>query len=581
MTHSKFNILLILILLPIAASCSRTEKPFIAVNLQGYHPDHEKQALLVNAEPDSFEVVRHADDQIVLQSPPSGSRGPDLASGDSVTVLDFSALRSTDTYYLRSSNQPEIRSQPFRIDEEVYDEVTRTVLQSFYYHRCGSDVERSEWGYSSCHLDDAPYYSDPERRKDVQGGWHDAGDYNKFVTNTSLSAALLLYLFELEPSAFPDGQLEIPESGNGIPDLLDEVSWSLQWLLRMQRPDGSVYHKVSQKRWTGEYLPDRDPETRYIFEPSSSATATFAAVTSLASRLIREYDSRFADQLQQAALDAGDFLERHPDLLPEGGFRNPSDVHGGAYHDPDDSDERMWAAAELYRLTGDRKLLTTFMERYQRIRDDGIPVLSWRDYQVLAYSSMLQLRSDTMEVNVGEINPGLHEQLAGQLIRRADNLLEVHQQNNYLNLNQPSEYYWGSNSVGLGWAFHLIQAWRLTGNHDYRDAALDQLHFILGRNPMNLSQVTGVGSRSVKHPYHQLSEMGGFDKPVPGMLVGGPNDHVLLGDRQLSEWPSKSYENRFNNFYVNEPAINFTAVLAYVSGFFSLTHEPIVLNLTR
>lgn len=576
MTDRRAHIALITLWIVVATACNRPDGPYIAVNLQGYHPDHEKQALLVNAEPDSFEVIRTSDDHVVYSGLPVEMRGPDRASGDSVAVLDFSPLRAADTYYLRSTVHPEIRSAPFRIADDLYEEVTRTVLKSFYYHRCGTDVHRSEWGYDICHLDDAPYYSDPERRKDVQGGWHDAGDYNKFVTNTALSTALLLYLFELDPSAFPDGHLEIPESGNGIPDLLDEVSWSLRWLLRMQRPDGSVYHKVSQKRWTGEYLPDQDPETRYLFEPSSSATATFAAVTALAARLMEEYTPDFANQLRNAALDAWHFLLNHPEMLPEGGFRNPPDVHGGAYHDPDDSDERMWAAAELFRLTGESDLLTAFDQMYRNVERDGTPALSWKEFHVMGYSAMLQAQSDTLQTD-----PELLEELASQLISGANRLLEVHQQNSYLNLNRASEYYWGSNSVGLGRAFHLIQTYRLTSDNAYRRAALDQLHFVLGRNPLNLSQVTGVGSRSVQNPYHQLSEMGGFDEPVPGMLVGGPNNRVLLGDRQLSEWPAKSYEDRFNNFYVNEPAINFTAVMAYVSGYFSITHEPIVLNLTR
>ncbi|MEX2573335.1 MAG: glycoside hydrolase family 9 protein, partial [Balneolaceae bacterium] len=111
----------------------------------------------------------------------------------------------------------------------------------------------------------------------------------------------------------------------------------------------------------------------------------------------------------------------------------------------------------------------------------------------------------------------------------------------------------------------------------YRNSALDQLHYVLGRNPFDKSQVTGVGTRSVQDPYHQLSKKDGYDEPVPGMLVGGPNNHLLLEDREISPYPGKNYEDRFRNYLVNEVAINFTAVLAYVAGSFV---QPDELNLS-
>lgn len=152
------------------------------------------------------------------------------------------------------------------------------------------------------------------------------------------------------------------------------------------------------------------------------------------------------------------------------------------------------------------------------------------------------------------------------IIRHANNLIKIHDQNKYNNLLRYDQYYWGSNSVGLALAFDLILAYKISGHVNYQNAALDQLHYILGRNPVNLSQVTGVGSASVQHPYHQLSEMDNLNAPVPGMLVGGPNNHLLLNDKTISPYPAKNYEDVFKNYLVNEPAINFTATLVYVTG---------------
>jgi endoglucanase len=159
--------------------------------------------------------------------------------------------------------------------------------------------------------------------------------------------------------------------------------------------------------------------------------------------------------------------------------------------------------------------------------------------------------------------------MRSHIINHADPILETQKGNNYHNLLQKKQYYWGSNSVGLAYAFDLIHAYEISGESEYRCAALDQLHYILGRNPYNLSQVTGVGSVSVKYPYHQLSELDTITAPVPGMLVGGANNHLLLNNREISSWPAKNYEDTFKNYLVNEPAIHFTAILVFVTSAFS------------
>ncbi|MEX0720058.1 MAG: glycoside hydrolase family 9 protein [Balneolaceae bacterium] len=555
-------VLLSLIFL-LTSFCDSVSSDFIAVNLTGYSSDDNKQAFLVNADANEFEVVHSADDQVAYSGFIWQQKKPDKATGDTVSLIDFSELTEPGEYYIRIAENPEIRSHSFKIDENVYSEVTSAVLQSYYYHRCGTEVDNGEqWTYEVCHLDDAPFYDYPEIEREVTGGWHDAGDYNKFTVNTAVSVGLLLHLYELEPAAFTDAQLNIPESGNGIPDLLDEVKWALEWMLKMQRQDGAVFHKVSQKKWTGEYLPHEDPETRYIFDISSSATATFTAVAALGAKLFEDHDSEYAKELANAAFNSWHYLEEHPYQQPRGGFENPPDVHGGSYGDPDDSDERIWAAIELFKLTGDEKFIDFFVTTFRDMDQYFIPALSWKNFESLAYSSFIHM--DTQHHY-----SGIKDRVRKLFITHANTILNKRETNNYLNLIDTGEYYWGSNSVGLAYSFDLIQAFRLTNEKEYKTAALDQLHYVLGRNPFNMSQVTAVGTRSSQKPYHQLSEMGGFDEPIPGMLVGGPNNHLHLNDKEISPFPGKNYEDRFKNYLVNETAINYTAVLAYVSGYFS------------
>lgn len=549
--------------------CTQNIKPeFIAVDQVGYAHDIEKHAYLVNGLANSFELVQKNNGEVVFMGMTGLQKEPDLATGDHVTILDFTSFKEPGTYYLRINEPKEFTSAHFTIAANPYRQASLTAIQSYYYHRCGTEVDNgADWKHPFCHVEDAPLFGNKAQRRTVTGGWHDAGDYNKFAVNTSFSTALLLYLYEADPTGFFDGDLNIPENKNGIPDLLDETKWALDWLLTMQNASGGVHHKVSQKTWIGEYLPHTDPSVRHLFEVSSASTASFAATTALASRLYSKFDPEFAATLRTAAEDAWDYLEAHPLNVPLGGFKNPPDVYGGEYGDTQDNEERMWAALELYRLSQEEHYLKYVMDDFWKLSGRKVYPLSWRNADVF----VLNLIAST------DMNGDYQRQKQGakdHLVRHAEEILSDQSNNNYKNLNKHTEYYWGSNSVGLSYAFALIKAFELSGEKKFRDAALDQLHFVLGRNPVNLSQVTGVGSTSVQNPYHQMSELDGIEAPIPGMLVGGPNNHLLLNDKMLSPYPAKNYEDEFKNYLVNEPAINYTAIFAYVSGYLSIATSP-------
>lgn len=558
-----------LIIIILGSCAEKPEEPHIAVNVLGYRADFPKQAFLVHSVADGFHVIESSTNQVVYRGASGRIKPPDPATGNQLVVLDFSDFHIPGNYFITAEGSGTYGSTPFTIGYDVYYDAVFTSLKSFYYHRCGTQVQSDgEWKYQLCHTDDAPLYNNPEIRIDVTGGWHDAGDYNKFSVNTALSAALLLYLYEHNQDRFTDNQLGIPESGNDIPDILDEVIYALEWLMKMQRADGAVYHKVSQKQWIGEFLPHEDPSVRYLFEISTTATASFTAVSALAARILEPHNEMLAEKLRESALRGWAYLESHPVIQPLGGFKNPPDVFGGEYGDDNDRDERMWAAIELYRKTGDEKYIQYFILHHQTLLWSFNP-LSWRNVHSLALHAFLDADLNS-EFNFEKTR------VLEAWMNHADSIISVQFRKNYKNLVRHTEYYWGSNSVGLGYAFDLIQLYRHTGQLRYLYAAADQLHFVLGRNPVNRSQVTGTGNPSVQHPYHQLSEMGAFSAPVPGMLVGGPNSYVFLRNRKISDFPAKNYEDRFQNFYVNEPAINFTAIFSYVSGMIAFHPSLIV-----
>ncbi len=536
-------------------------QPEILIDQLGYKVYGQKIALFKNYDPGKFEVINFNTNKTVFTGSADQPEISDKATGDNVYTLNFSTLTKPGNYYVMIPSLS-LKSSNFLIDNNVYYDCAVKALQSFYYERCGIQISNGTiWKHPACHTKPAYFYDNPEKQKDVTGGWHDAGDYNKFVPTTAVSAAFLLYTYENNPSFFKDGQLNIPENHNSIPDILDEARWGLEWLLKMQSPDGAVYHKVSIKKWTGEHLPDKEPDKQYIFGISSASTADEAAVTALGAKIFFKYDKEFAAELLKSAISAWYFLSKNPGNIPLGGFKNPPDVLGGEYNDDDDSDERLWASIELYRATGTDEYLNYFLSHYQKVGGPNYTV-SWKNTANFAYYSFLKL-----PVSIATKNA--RERIISNLNTYAGYIVTKIEKSGYRCSLNSDEYFWGSNSILLGYAFDLLNAYFITGKEVYFQGAVDQLHYILGRNTFGISFVTGLGTNPVRYPYHQFSMLSDDGNPVPGMVVAGPNKFSKLNGVAISNYPGKCYEDNQKNYFVNEPAINYTAPLVFVASYFS------------
>lgn len=534
----------------------------LIVNQSGYRPQDIKIAFARNVRSETFEILDATSHTVVHKGTTRGVRQVDENTGDTTSVMDFSEFKKSGLYQLWIPGTI-WRSPVFRIADDAYDSALKTMLESFYYQRCGVAVDNGTvWNHPPCHTKDAPLFGNPEIIQPVTGGWHDAGDYGKFVVTGTVSAAFLLYLYEHHKEKFFDGQLNNGGSGNSVPDILDEVRWELEWLLKMQRQDGGVYFKVSKKQWTGESLPHTDTDVRYLFDVTTTATGDFAAVTALAARLFMPYDQYFARQLLRSSDSAWKFLQANPSIVPPGGFRNPAGVEGGEYGDDEDADERLWASAELYRTTGNEQYHEYFLTHYKK-RFWGVTYpVSYKNVQNFAYYTYIR-------IPLKQVDHSARNHIINTLENYCNDLVERIKKNGYNHVLKSSQFYWGSNAVTMGYAFDLLQGYYATRNTAYRNAALDQLHYILGRNPFGISFVTGVGTVATTRPYHQFSMKLNAARPVPGMLVGGPNSQDKIRGKVLSPFPGKCYEDSEANWFVNEPAINYTAPLTYVIGHFA------------
>jgi endoglucanase len=390
-------------------------------------------------------------------------------------------------------------------------------------------------------------------------GWYDAGDYNKYIVNSGISTYTLLAAYEHFPAWFGKLDLNLPESGNGLPDILNEALWNLEWMITMQDPeDGGVYHKLTNKAFDPFVMPGQANAPRYVVQKTTTAALDFAAVMAVASRVLAPFDElqpgRSARYLA-AAESAYRWAEAHPRVL----YRQPADILTGTYDDNSADDEFAWAAAELLIATGKdgylaRAAVTGVAERSEP---------GWANVGMLGWISLAEHRNRLRAG--GDAGPA-----RPQLLAVADTLAARWKASPYRVSMVRKEMGWGSNSVILNQAMMLVAAYRLDPRPDYLDAAQSALDYVLGRNGPGMSFVTGVGTRSPLHPHHRPSEADGIAAPFPGMLVGGPNpgqqDRADCRASYPSALPALSYLDHMCSYASNEVAINWNAPLVYVAA---------------
>lgn len=539
----------------------------VFVNQTGYKTDLTK-FFYTNITATNFEVVDKETGNTFYNGNLQLVSSNDPATGMAVRKGDFTSLNRNGNYFIRLNTHD--TSYHFPINQNVFDELYYKSLKAFYFQRCGMQLlftHAGQYQRNICHTGDAFFHSSTGQNgfKFSRGGWHDAGDYGKYIVNAGISAATLLMAYEYFPSYFSHDYLNIPESGNGIPDILDEVKYEVQWFLTMQDSSGAVYFKVTKEQFEPFVMPSQDSGMRYIYQKSSTATADFIAVLARFYRVYKNYDTTFANICLSAAINGWNWLSNQITIVPPGGFHNPPGTFTGEYGDNNDSDERLWAAAELFESTGDQ----SFKEYYEfNYNTSGLfnSTMNWQNVRSLAHITYLysnQLSSDAV----------IKAQLSASLDSYCNSLLTRLNANGFGITLNPGEYNWGSNSQVLNNAVLLILGFNKSNNINFLNAAIQQLNYVLGSNAHNLSFITGIGKKYPLHPHHRPSEADGITEPIPGLIVGGPNqylnDPVLQQHFNQNTPPALCYIDDVGSYASNEIAINWNAPLVFVSGYFN------------
>ena len=324
----------------------------IKVDQVGYLTGAPKVALVASKDAAGEFTVRRASDGRVAFRGALAAAVEDPDSGDRVQAADFSKLTAAGKYYVEIAEVG--RSWEFAIGPDVYGRAWYLAMRSYYGQRCGTAVDLGSefpgFKHEACHLEGAWHASSGKSgARTSKAGWHDAGDYGRYVVNSGITTGTLLWTWEMFGPPVRGVNLNLPETGNGTPDILNEIRWNLEWMLTMQDDDGGVWHKQTSERFPAFVMPEPDKLVSYVVgsgvEPfkTSCATGDLAAVMAIAARAYKPFDAAFAAQSLRAAEKAWTWLGKFPNVT----FRNPQAVSTGDYGDGNCADEALWAAAEL------------------------------------------------------------------------------------------------------------------------------------------------------------------------------------------------------------------------------------------
>ncbi|PZX54848.1 glycoside hydrolase family 9 protein [Algoriphagus chordae] len=548
---------------------SLAEDDSIRLNQIGFYPDQRKIAVILNHEDIEDFLIWDTDKKDIAFEGKLEKQIKKTRSGHISRIADFSQFRKAGNYVLILDGVG--KSYPFEIESHINQNLGMASIKAFYYQRASVELDKAYagiWARSMGHPDDQvmihPSAASETRKAEEMVsspyGWYDAGDYNKYVVNSGITVGTLLSLFEDYPDYFQNLDLNIPESGNQIPDLLDEIRWNLDWMISMQDPgDGGVYHKLSTAKFEGMVEPHLAISQRYMIAKSTTATLDFAAVMAQASRIYKSYYPEESVSYLKAAEKAWGWAKANPNVLYNQNEMNKAfdpDIQTGAYGDFSANDERIWAASELFITTHNLIYWDELADA-----DQSFKLPSWNQVSWLGFYSLLRhqdkitlLPLEWMAVLKINLLTAARSQIEAVAEQPFQSPIETNVKN----------FIWGSNAVAANQGILLLYAYKQNGERAFLEGAYDNLDYILGRNATGYSYVTGFGTKSPQHPHHRLAVSRPDLPPLPGFIVGGPNPGQQDGCNYSSSFADESYTDESCSYASNEIAINWNAPFAYL-----------------
>ena len=554
---------------PVVSTPTPTPDPvasnsLIKLNQLGFMPAQQKLAVVPNNGALRFDVVSASNNTVVMSGDLSSAESWS-SSGETVRRADFSSLSDIGSYRIVVEGLDD--SPEFEIAEDVYDELAKESLKAYYRARSGTETTAAfagDFAHPLSHPDTnvLVHASAATDQRPVNtaisspGGWYDAGDYGKYIVNSGITVYSLMLAYEQFPELFDAMNVGIPESGNTVPDILDELRWNLDWMQSMQDLDGGVYHKLTALRFSAmSTAPERDTSQRYVISKSVTASLNVAASLAFASRVYEDIDATLAASYLDSAERAWSWAVANPTAYFRG---NPSGVGTGPYDDTDASDEFAWAAIELFLATGTQAYADAYTSRFSSLNKFETP--GWRGVDSLALMSATAFGKDVLSTT-DYMNARQALLDAASAIRNRVTTAP------YRAPIWDGLFYWGSNSNVAYNGMILNQAYLETENAAYLNATASALDYLLGRNATDYSFVTGFGDRSPQDIHHRPSLADNIDAPYPGLLVGGP--HTRNRENGCSypfDEPARAYVDHNCSYSTNEIAINWNAPLVYLSA---------------
>jgi len=541
--------------------------PAIKVNQIGFLLDGSKYALVSGFEDELqisedtiYDIRDISNDRSVFEGRLSLVETYDQHdSGEKIFKADFSSLEKAGDYYIAIDSGGIDRSPVFRLGDDVFMPLMVDAARYFYYQRSGIELTKEycpDYPRKDLTPQDvsAVFDSNENSKRNVTKGWYDAGDLGKYVSSGSTALSDLFWAYEFYPSLFVDNQLDIPESGNGVPDILDEARWEIEWIIKMQDPgSGGFYARVQSDNdsdVTKRIVRDREGNRTNIRPTDDTACA--AAVLAHSYLLFLEYDQAFAERCLHLACKAWDYLDRNPHNI-----KSPN----GPYSVDDDRADRLWASASLFRATHEQKYNNYFVDNYREMMSrfenqygDGSGCSNnWMD-AFFCYSKSIHADNDALEWFSSKFKIWL------------DNKFKRYEESPWDNVVTNGNYYWGINSQILGISQEAIIGSSLLGEHEkpVHDMAMASLNWILGANPMRLSFVSGYGHDDIDVIFSVIYGNDGREGIPKGYLPGGPNRYEGGG---LSRFPAKNYLESAGNWTTNEHTVYWNSALVFVAAY--------------